>query len=161
MEMGHSTAVACKAAMATCMIPILRRVSANSPSAMCCSQRERTIHPANIGFEDQEEATTQRVCIPIVHALLPGQSEETYRRFFAIVKQVYPQLRPTRFKSDYERAQINAVTRVYPGIKCEGDSFHLFQAITKKVQENKLMGFYKEDIEIYDQVGLRGVLLGI
>ncbi len=38
--------------------------------------------------------------------------------------QVLPELRPTRFKSDYERAAMNAVKKVYPGITCEGDSFH-------------------------------------
>jgi len=88
---------------------------------------------------------------------LPGQDEATYKRFFEIVRQVYPQLRPARFKSDYERAVINAVKRVYKDIRCEGDSFHLFQAIMKKVQENHISGFYKDDIEIYDQVR-RGIV---
>ena len=54
----------------------------------------------------------------------------------------------------YEKAVINAVQRVYPGIKCEGDSFHLFQAVQKKVQEHHLSGLYKNDIEVYDQVRL-------
>jgi hypothetical protein len=72
---------------------------------------------------------------------------------------VYPELRPTLFKSDYEKAAINAVKGVYPGVVCEGDSFHFVQAIMKKVKEAGLLRMYLNDeetgdIEIYDQVRL-------
>lgn len=115
---------------------------------------ERTVHPAAARSGEGGE-TTHRVCIPIIHALLPGQDEGTYKRLFEIVKNVYPQLRPTRFKSDYEKGVVNAVQRIYPGIKCEGDSFHLFQAVMKRVKKHNLDGLYKDDIEIYDQVRIR------
>lgn len=104
---------------------------------------------------DVSGEVTHRAHIPIIHALLPGQDEETYKRLFQIVRTVYPQLRPTHFKSDYERAQINAIKHVYRGITCEGDSFHLFQAVHKKVQKMKLGKLYRDDIEVYDQVSYK------
>jgi hypothetical protein len=114
------------------------------------------------------EMVTNRVHIPILHALLPGKDEDTYVRF-ELVRQVYPELRPTRFSSDYEKAATNAVQRVYQEIVCEGDSFHFVYNITKKLQAEKidrldqrsgkmvkksLLSLYCDDIEIYDQARL-------
>lgn len=76
---------------------------------------------------------------------------------FAIVKELFPQLKPSRFKSDYQKAAINAAKRSFPGITAEGDSFHFVQAIMKRVKSAGLMPLYMKseannDIEIYDQV---------
>ena len=125
--------------------------------------------------ERSRQSYINRVHIPIAHALLPAKDEETYRRFFKIVLEVYPELRPIRFKSDYELSAMNAVKKVYPGILCEGDSFHFVYNVTKRLQQEKidddseeieeegatrrkkkisLLSLYRKDLEVYDQVSI-------
>lgn len=69
------------------------------------------------------------------------------------VLQVLPELRPTRFKSDYERAAINGIQRAYPGITTEGDSFHMAQAFMKRMRSLGLAEQYGADVELFHQVG--------
>ena len=112
-----------------------------------------------------------RAHFPIIHALLPAQDESTYRRFFNCVREVrifhwndvavdkmtsvlqlFPELRPTRFKSDYQVAVIEAVRKAFPGISCEGDSFHMVQAVMKQLGKHGLRGLYNQDLAFYHQV---------
>jgi hypothetical protein len=44
------------------------------------------------------------------------------------------------------------VRKVYPGINCEGDSFHFVQAVMKRIQKLGLINAYKEDLTFHHQV---------
>jgi hypothetical protein len=78
---------------------------------------------------------------------------------YRIAFQVFPELRPTRFKSDYERSVITAVKKAYPGIKCEGDSFHFVQAVMRKLQKLGLRDRYDADYHPGPPHQLHGVHL--
>jgi hypothetical protein len=69
------------------------------------------------------------------------------------VLKIFPELRPTTFKSDYEKSPVLAVREVYPGVRCEGDSFHMVQAVYKQLQKKGLAKAYRADMELNMQVG--------
>jgi hypothetical protein len=50
---------------------------------------------------------------------------------------------------------MNAVKKVYPGITCEGDSFHFVQAVMKQVKKLGLMDDYSAGLELNHQVCCR------
>lgn len=102
----------------------------------------------------ERESNGTRAYIPIMHALLPSQEQATYLRVFNIVREVYPQLRPRYFKSDYQPGPMNAIRSIYRDIQTEGDSFHFVKAATKLLQNKALRKLYNRDLEIYEQVRL-------
>uniref|UniRef100_A0A915E7A0 MULE transposase domain-containing protein n=1 Tax=Ditylenchus dipsaci TaxID=166011 RepID=A0A915E7A0_9BILA len=83
------------------------------------------------------ELVCNRLVLPIVFALLPSTDEETYIRFFQTSQKVK-----------------TAVQTVYSGIAVEGDSFHLVQAITRRLKKERISQLYVNEVEVYEQVRL-------
>lgn len=71
---------------------------------------------------------------PVIYGLLPSKTEETYTRFFILLKEKL-HLNINTYKCDYERAQINAVRNVFPNASISGCFHHYNEAIIKKSRE--------------------------
>ncbi|XP_049886684.1 uncharacterized protein LOC126381225 [Pectinophora gossypiella] len=76
--------------------------------------------------------------VPLLYALLPNKTQETYKRLFNLIKEKNPDFRPTNFKIDFEKAAINAINEIFPEAVVNGCFFHYSQAIWKK---GKKLGF--------------------
>lgn len=77
--------------------------------------------------------------IPAVFALLPNKSEQTYVRFFSLVKDKLGIIM-NNFKCDFEIATINAVQTVYPNCQVTTCFYHYNKNIWKKAKTLKLTG---------------------
>ena len=93
--------------------------------------------------------TVHGVMYPLVFALLPGKSEQTYDRFFTLLKAACQQrglqLSPQAFFTDFETATRNAALRAFPNITLRSCFFHYTQCIWRKTQKLGLVTAYKED----------------
>lgn len=76
---------------------------------------------------------TTNIC-PMIYGLLPNKTEETYVRFFQLVKDILG-LKMGSFKCDYENAIINAV---FPDVSINACFFHFQKAVKKKAKDLKL-----------------------
>lgn len=74
-----------------------------------------------------DENTTN--IVPVIYALLPNKSEQTYMRLFSLIKENL-QIQIKTFKSDYEIAIMNAVSAVFPQARVTG-CYHFNAAIGK------------------------------
>lgn len=81
--------------------------------------------------------------VPLVFALLPNKSEQTYTRLLDAVQE-HVRLMPTSWLTDFERAAINVVERNYPGAST-GCFFHLQQCVWRKVVDLGLKSCYEEE----------------
>lgn len=75
--------------------------------------------------------------VPVIYALLPNKSESTYVRLFTLVRDKL-KIQIKSFKSDYEIAIMNAVSRVFPEAAVTGCYHHFNDAIWKYVKKIKL-----------------------
>ena len=71
--------------------------------------------------------------IPFIYALLPNKQQDTYRRFFTIVKDLMPGFQPRSLISDFEQAIRSAFQQIFPTCTIAGCFFHLMQNLLKKV----------------------------
>lgn len=69
--------------------------------------------------------------VPIIYALLPDKSEETYRRLFSFLKESLC-VEISYFKCDFETGLMNAVKSVFPNVELRGCYFHFNRAVWKK-----------------------------
>ena len=76
--------------------------------------------------------------LPLLYALLPDKSEETYDRLFSQIKQIFPNLRPTSVSVDYEKAILNSLKKALPGISIGGCLFHLNKNLKKHLMQEGL-----------------------
>lgn len=60
--------------------------------------------------------------VPVIYALLPNKTEETYNRLFAIIKNMEVDIET--FKCDYELVQITAVSNMFPEAVISGCYHH-------------------------------------
>lgn len=76
--------------------------------------------------------------LPVVFALLPNKSQQTYRRLIDKLSEICPLWNPKFIMMDFERASINAfgdkfITPTNSSI-ISGCFFHLQNSIQRKVQ---------------------------
>lgn len=74
---------------------------------------------------------------PVIYALLPNKTENTYRRLFHLIKEKLDVVVKS-FKCDYEAAQINAVKAIFPDAKLSGCYQHFNKAVWKKAKACKI-----------------------
>ncbi|KAI5641750.1 MULE transposase domain-containing protein [Phthorimaea operculella] len=72
--------------------------------------------------------------VPAIFCLLPDKTLETYIRVFQLIKNHF-HIEFTKFKTDYEVAQIQALKFVFPGIVITGCYYHFSRAIWKNAEK--------------------------
>lgn len=86
---------------------------------------------------------------PLVFGLLPNKREETYTRFFTLIREAAFQrgieLAPGTVLVDFEIASWSAIASVFPESTIRGCFFHYCQCIWRKVQGCGLAVRYTED----------------
>lgn len=80
---------------------------------------------------------------PVVFCIMKNKLENTYNNFFKILKNINGLYQPKIFKIDFEQASIKAIKKNFPESTISCCQFHLGQAIQRKLQELRLMVFYK------------------
>ncbi|KAL0829666.1 hypothetical protein ABMA28_003172 [Loxostege sticticalis] len=97
------------------------------------------------------ENGTQKI-LPLAYGLLTGKSENSYFKFFEIIR-IYCKnnfnldLKPEIIISDFEQAIIKASLRVFPNSIHKCCFFHLSQSIWKHIQKAGLSKKYTNDSE--------------
>ena len=88
---------------------------------------------------------------PLLFAFLPDKSQETYKRFFPIIKDRSQALgiefSPTTIQTDFELAIMGAVRDEFPRSRLAGCMFHYGQALWRKVQALGGAAEYRENAE--------------
>lgn len=87
---------------------------------------------------DINSSTKSTNIIPVIYALLPNKTEETYTRLFRILKQKLG-IQIKSFKCDYELAQINAIQSIFPESQVSGCYHHYNDAIWKNAEKIGLL----------------------
>ena len=84
--------------------------------------------------------------VPLVYCLLPDKKRETYYNVLDIIKRKLAEMElvfdPDYVISDFETAQIGAVSTQLPRTHQRGCLFHFSQAVYKKVQKYHLSDLY-------------------
>jgi hypothetical protein len=80
-----------------------------------------------------------------MYALLPDKREATYERMLRHLNGLINGAGPTSVMVDFERAAINAISRVYPAAEKKGCLFHLSQSVSRKIQETGNMQVYLQN----------------
>lgn len=84
---------------------------------------------------------------PVIYALLPNKTQDTYRRMLDAVKTLWPNLNPTSVSTDFELAALNAINATFPRAQMFGCLFHLAKNMKKKLASEGLMEMYNMDPE--------------
>ncbi|KAM7290495.1 uncharacterized protein ISCGN_027120 [Ixodes scapularis] len=71
--------------------------------------------------------------IPLVYALLPNKTEETYQRLFTVLSSLLTQPAVELVYCDFESAAIIATGNIFPQARVQGCFFHLCQAVYRKL----------------------------
>lgn len=82
---------------------------------------------------------------PILFALLPDKTEDTYRRMFTYISAAWSNFRPQNISLDFEAGLINAARTVFPVAALDGCLFHLTQNVKKHLRQLGLFKRYTED----------------
>ena len=92
------------------------------------------------------------VMSPVIYALLPNKTRNTYERLFQILKRVCERqgltFNPPEFSVDFEQACLQAVNSEFPDAVVAGCLFHFSQSVWRKVQDVRLVVAYKEQPEV-------------
>ena len=85
--------------------------------------------------------------LPLVWALLPNKSHQTYVELFSTIRQAFAdkfcnERKRHVFLTDFETAAINAITDIFPESTVKGCTFHFRQALMRKIQELGLRPAY-------------------
>ena len=92
------------------------------------------------------------VSVPVVFALLPTKSRNTYVRLFRIIKDAATHLQlnfsPDCVSMDFEMACIQGFRTEFPNAHISGCMFHFCQCIWRKTQELGLTEDYRENPDI-------------
>lgn len=89
------------------------------------------LYSLHIDYGSNEKATNIR---PVVFALLPDKSQQTYMRFFKLLKEIL-NIDVKTFKADYELGALNAVRAVFPQAIITGCFHHYNDAIWRKSKQ--------------------------
>lgn len=82
------------------------------------------------------DENTTNIC-PVIYGLLPNKTEQTYVRFFQLIKDTLD-LKMGSFKCDYEIAIIKAIKTVFHDVPVNGCYFHFQKAVKQKAKDLKL-----------------------
>ncbi|CAK9292349.1 unnamed protein product [Gordionus sp. m RMFG-2023] len=95
----------------------------------------------------------ENVMIPVIYALLPDKSRETYIQLFHIVINFCTlkgiNFNPPNGQTDFEAAAISALRFVFPNIVIKGCFFHYSQALWRKCQALGLVRDYLIDSHVH------------
>jgi len=69
---------------------------------------------------------------PFLYVLLPCKAPQIYSKFFNILKQLLPHLKPTTVSIDFEPDAYRALKRAFPTASCSGHFFHFAQAVKRQ-----------------------------
>lgn len=88
--------------------------------------------------------------LPLLWALLPNKSTETYSELFGTLRTALTNCfgdigRLTYVLIDFELAAINAVKKVFPEVTVKGCSFHFRQTIMRRVQLEGMKTIYESE----------------
>ncbi|XP_025018145.1 uncharacterized protein LOC107369738 [Tetranychus urticae] len=87
------------------------------------------------------------VMIPVVYALIPDASMQTYIRLFRLVQDACTSLgliwQPTKFTTDFEIATIKAINIIFPFCELKCCLFHFSQSLWRNVGKFGLVNRYK------------------
>ena len=100
--------------------------------------------------------------MPLVWALLPNKTTETYVELFSALRDALLTTfgtigNVTTVLTDFERAAINALSQVFPTVTVKGCSFHFRQAMMRRIQREGLKAAYEVD-ESAVRVWLRRIM---
>lgn len=93
--------------------------------------------------------------IPIVHTLLKGKDENTYKEMWSCICMLatdpqsgkcYLQEYPVFISADFETALHNAIRALIPNSRIIGCAFHMRQAIFRNIYKSKFGKLVKEDM---------------
>ncbi|KAK0414909.1 hypothetical protein QR680_011672 [Steinernema hermaphroditum] len=84
---------------------------------------------------------------PILYALLPDKSEETYSHLLRALVNRFPAFQPDTVSVDFELAAVNAFKSIFRSIQVNGCLYHLCHNIKKHVSEAGLTRNYVQDPE--------------
>lgn len=84
--------------------------------------------------------------LPLVYALLPNKTEQTYVEVFQALTQLNPNLKPETITTDFEQAAINAFNATFPASIHRGCYFHFTQCVWRRIQGiPEVLRRYSED----------------
>nr|XP_033788082.1 uncharacterized protein LOC117354520 isoform X1 [Geotrypetes seraphini] len=83
--------------------------------------------------------------LPMVFVLLNSKTEEEYERILRKLLESRSTLSPLSILMDFERASLQAVSRVFPNSSVSGCLFHLGQSLWRKIQDEGLTSNYRDD----------------
>ena len=90
--------------------------------------------------------------IPLVHILMTKKEQTLYEATFYEIVRLFPNLSPSHFMMDFERALENSVKKVFLNVKISGCRFHQNQAIYRRVSKLGLTKVYKENESFHNWV---------
>lgn len=97
--------------------------------------------------------------IPVVNALMNKRTENSYIILFQIIKSQLPEWNPVKFKTDYEKAAMNAIIKVIgQSVTVKGCYYHYNKAIFKKGKQLKITMRTSKDPKEVRLVQLSAVL---
>ena len=89
-------------------------------------------------------AVIQGRCLPMVYGVLPRKTEKIYIRFLSEISNRM-HLSPKSITSDFEKAFLNACTKVFPLTELFGCFFHFKKSMFAKIQSLGLVDYYVKD----------------
>ncbi len=75
---------------------------------------------------------------PIIYALLPNKTSETYERLFRLVKDLCPNANPQSLSCDFELAAFQKMLTEFPDSQIFGCFFHLTKNLKKQIARSEL-----------------------
>ncbi len=89
----------------------------------------------------------ENISLPLVYALLPDKTANSYKIFLECIKNCEPNYSPISITTDFESAMIKACSKVFPASNLRGCFFHFSQCIMRKLQACGLKRKYEVDAE--------------
>ena len=89
----------------------------------------------------------QKGSLPLVFALLPDKTEETYVTFLQQLKNLEPMCAPISVTIDFEKAMMKACLKEFPNTEQNGCFFHFSQCIFRAIQNIGLKRKYETDTD--------------
>ncbi|XP_068227951.1 uncharacterized protein [Palaemon carinicauda] len=75
------------------------------------------------------------IIMPLVYALLPNKTEETYKKFLVALKEKIPTFQPLTIMIDFELAMVKAIEQEFPRSQICGCFFIFVRAFIEKYME--------------------------
>jgi len=79
---------------------------------------------------------------PVMYALLPNKSQETYDGLFGLIKTIWPLFNSTSISLGFEMAVMNSVRQAFQRAEIHGCLFRLTKSMRRQLSENGLLQRY-------------------